>query len=172
MLDIQTKISGSELSSRKAKLAVRSAEETALLHHRETFLPLHFKPAAKFRYPVEYKKQPGKYSRSSSSTRKRGNVRRQTEKQRKSARKSSDQSSRVKLPLVDSGLTRLKMLSGGVKILGASVRRRIQYNPPFYIFTSAAGQINKARALNALNSQEEIAMVKIVEKEFYKLMEN
>ena len=78
---------------------------------------------------------------------------------------------RRRRPIFDTGLTEIKVLKGGVKITGRFDKRGITYNVPFYIKINPAGQINKVKALNAINKQEERQLATLTEKKFVKEFE-
>lgn len=175
MINVSTTILGTDFSPANAKRAMRAAEDLALKFHRRRYMPLHFNKVARHRYHVDYLKQPGKYTRKSQSSRKKGSERSRIDKQRREMSfdpSASDFTFRVpeivRDPLVNSGLTRLKVLKGGVNITGRFDKRGITYNVPFYIKINPAGQINKVRALNAIINQEERKLSEIIEKKFPK----
>ena len=173
MIKVSTEISGTEFSGTNAKRAIRVSEDFALKLHRRKFMPLHFKAVARLRYPGEYRKTAGNYSRSGSS-RKDGQGRRNTNRERRMARgvgQSTEERpsvSQVKRPIFDSGLTQLKVLKGGFKVTGRFDSRGVTYNVPFYIKINPAGQINKVKALSAISNQEEKKLGEVTEKKFVK----
>lgn len=176
MLNVTTTILGTDFSKANAKRALKNAQDLAIKLHRRKYMPLHFKKTARFRYPNEYRKTPGKYSRSGVS-RKNGQGRRDVNRERRMV-KGKTQSTGItnnqishKLPIFDSGLTRLKVLRGGVKVTGRFDRRGITYPVPFYIKINPAGQLNKVKALNAINSPEERKLGEVTEKKFIKELE-
>ena len=173
MLKLTTTIIGADLSVRGAKKALRAAQDFGLKWHRRQYMPLHFETVARMRYPEAYKQAAGKYSRSgTASTRKHGKVRRDVNKQRRQQRsKEANQQQReerIKRPVYDTGLTRQKILRGGVKVTGRYDKRGMKFNPPFYISINPAGQLNKVEALNAIHPSEESKDAALVEKMFFK----
>jgi len=176
MLELTTTIVGTDLKGRAVKAAMNVSQDRALAFHRAKFMPLHFESFSPARYGSAYSKSPGKYSRDSKSTRKRGTVRRNVNRERrieKSSQAANDTAtaSKKKRPLFDSGLTRSKILRGGVNITGRYDKRGMIFNPPFYIGINPAGQLNKVNALNAIHSSEENKDAIIVEKLFFKELE-
>jgi len=176
MLKLTTTIVGTDLRPRIAKKALRDAQDRGLNFHRRKFMPLHFETFSRARYGKEYSKKPGEYSRKSNSSRKRGTVRRDVERERRMERSkqgSNDSASTAqkKRPLFDTGLTRAKILRGGVKITGRYDKRGMAFNVPFYIKINPPGQLDKVRALNAIHPSEERKDGIIVEKLFFQNLE-
>jgi len=164
MLNVTTIIKGVNTKSPAIKRAMSQAQDSGLSFYREKYLPLHFKAVhARLRYGAAYSKR-GKRSR--------GPQKRSTEKRKRENAGKVNKDRGNKRPLFRSGLLESKVLAGGVKFTGRWDRRKIKYNPPFYLYISQAGQINKLDALSARTSKEDQKVIEFVGEEFLKNLES
>jgi len=157
MFQLNTTIKSADLRPRQAKKALRDAQDATLEKHRAEMLPKHFTGQAKYRYPADYKK--------------RGKAHRGIQQRNTDTRQRPDlgrKPIRPKMPLVRTGLLRDKMLRGGVKLSGRFDKRKMKYTPPFYTFISAYGQIDKKRALEAINDSEQKKLEAFQDEQFHK----
>lgn len=175
MLSVTTTISGTDYGGRGSKAALTAAADKALWFHRKKYMKHHFETYARSKYGAAYNKTPGSYARGNASTRKRGNVRKAVNRERRMERAqdsgTESYKERKKRPLYDSGLARRKILGGGVDLLGRYDKRTMRYNPPFYILINPAGQLNKVKALTVVIPSEERKMAIILEKLFFRNLE-
>lgn len=165
MIRVRTTITGTDLSRRGSKKAIREAEDWAWDYHRRRYMPFHFKKAAYFRY-TEYSKSKKKNAQSGRTQSKRdtrtGKTRLWQEESKREADKlrneriaAGKKRNESKLPLVRTGYLRNKMLRGPVKHTGSDDKRGITYSPPRYTYITPPGSIDKAAALMELNPVEE-----------------
>jgi hypothetical protein len=163
MITIETIIRGANTNSRAVRRAIGGAQDAALTHHRNTMLPFHFLASAKHRYPGGAFVKRGLKDRHY----KRGKEKR---KAANKGRKKIDRKN--KIPLFSSGILKSKVLKGGVTSKGRWDRREVKYTPPFYLFISRSGEIDKKAAISATNDTEEREMVKVAGELFLKNLES
>jgi len=178
MIRVRTTVTGSDLSKRGSKAAMREASDWGWDYHRRRYMPFHFKKDSYHRYP-EYSKNKPSRTKNSRTRRKvdsrDGKSRLWKEQSKKEADKLRDQrikegktKNESKLPLVRTGYLRNKILRGPVKHTGASDKRGITYSAPRYTYINPAGSINKVDALHSMTAKEEEDVVGKVGDQFFK----
>lgn len=175
----------------QSRAVFTAAVDTGLRAHRDTFLPLHFTPAAISRYPVAYRtacpkrgQQAAKAAESNAqitamlngmTTQQRQDWRRRR-KDKAAARKALDQAQPLRsldptnqIPLVDTGRLRTAVLSGQVQFIGRPEIRRMKMFPPFYTYIktkpkkTAGDWFDKVAAVQEIIPAEEQAFAKTFE---------